>query len=290
MRGPFLTIEDATREFRASAKMIRRRRTSGEIAGAYKRPGTRGPEWVMPREALAAAGFAPRAAAPVAAGIPADAGERAEYLEWRATDAEAALRTAVPEPRRRTDALPAGRVAVCGRAPLRLASFDGSAPPPGAAVTLRSLADVVMRAAHEGFVVELFDRGTCLPGEPNDADGAAPTGRDEPDAAETPAGPAGEVPQPTDEPAPGGTVPGSTAGVADAGVPTATRIQVAAGDSFWTFARTVVARGGNEAPSAEPVTSYWSELASADVHRVVRPGNADLLHPGQTLTPAPLLP
>lgn len=90
MTDPLLTIEDATREFRVSPKTIRRRLTSGEIAGAYKRAGNRGPEWVMPRQSLADAGFAPRPLAATTA-VPTDAAGRASYWEQRALDAEAAL-------------------------------------------------------------------------------------------------------------------------------------------------------------------------------------------------------
>lgn len=104
MTDPLLTIEDATREFRVSPKTIRRRLSSGEIDGAYKRPGNRGPEWVMPRGSLAAAGFVPRPLAAPAT-LPTDADERAAYWERRAVDAEAALRAAegAPPPARRQD-------------------------------------------------------------------------------------------------------------------------------------------------------------------------------------------
>lgn len=92
MTDPLLTIEDATREFRVSPKTVRRRLASGEIAGAYKRPGSRGPEWVMPRRSLAAAGFVPRAGT-APASVPDGAEDRAAYWERRAVDAEAALRS-----------------------------------------------------------------------------------------------------------------------------------------------------------------------------------------------------
>jgi hypothetical protein len=103
MTDPLLTIEDATREFRVSPKTIRRRLTSGEIAGAYKRPGNRGPEWVMPRQSLADAGFAPRPLAATTA-VPTDADERASYWEQRALDAEAALQAGGHARRRRVGA------------------------------------------------------------------------------------------------------------------------------------------------------------------------------------------
>lgn len=45
MSDPLLPIEDATGDFRVRAKTIRRWLTAGEIAGACKRPGNRGPEW-----------------------------------------------------------------------------------------------------------------------------------------------------------------------------------------------------------------------------------------------------
>jgi len=90
---PLLTIEDATREYRVSPKTIRRRLSAGEIDGAYKRPGQRGPEWVIPRGALEAAGFARRIDVP-GAELPDSDAARADYWERRALDAEAALRSA----------------------------------------------------------------------------------------------------------------------------------------------------------------------------------------------------
>lgn len=93
MTDPLLTIDDATREFRASPKTIRRRLVAGEIQGAYKRPGSRGPEWVMPRGSLVAAGFVRRNGAP-APEVPADPEIQAGYWEQRALDAEAALEVA----------------------------------------------------------------------------------------------------------------------------------------------------------------------------------------------------
>lgn len=93
MTDPLLTIDDATREFRASPKTIRRRLVAGEIEGAYKRPGNRGPEWVMPRGSLEAAGFIRRNGVP-AVDVPADPEGQAGYWEQRAHDAEAALEVA----------------------------------------------------------------------------------------------------------------------------------------------------------------------------------------------------
>lgn len=91
MTDPLLTIEDATREFRVSPKTIRRRLSGGEIDGAYKRPGSRGPEWVMPRGSLVAAGFVERPGTTGLVSVPEDDRRRADYWEQRAKDAEVAL-------------------------------------------------------------------------------------------------------------------------------------------------------------------------------------------------------
>lgn len=94
---PLLTIEEATREFRASPKTIRRRLAAGELEGAYKRQGTRGPEWVMPRSSLVAAGFVTRQGAAPAA-LPEGEQAAADYWARRALDAEAALRAVSTPP------------------------------------------------------------------------------------------------------------------------------------------------------------------------------------------------
>jgi hypothetical protein len=90
MNDPLLTIDDATREFRVSPKTIRRRLSAKEIEGAYKRPGARGPEWVIPRSSLVAAGFIPASSVEPSA-VPDTAGERAAYWKQRALAAEATL-------------------------------------------------------------------------------------------------------------------------------------------------------------------------------------------------------
>ncbi|HEX4977375.1 MAG TPA: hypothetical protein VFV40_05865 [Nocardioides sp.] len=112
MTDPLLTIEDAIREFRVSPKTVRRRLVAGEIDGAYKRPGSRGPEWVMPLSSLEAVGFARRAEVPVAA-LPPDEADRAAYWERRALDAEAALQT-FPGAAASTPAAPAVPVGLSG--------------------------------------------------------------------------------------------------------------------------------------------------------------------------------
>lgn len=104
MTDPLLTIDEATRAFRTSPKTIRRRLAAGEIEGAYKRPGDRGPEWVMPAGSLVAAGFSPRPGADAPA-LPEDPAELAAYWERRALDAEAASRV---RPEREVDREPMG--------------------------------------------------------------------------------------------------------------------------------------------------------------------------------------
>lgn len=382
MTDPLLTIEDATREFRVSPKTIRRRLAAGEIVGAYKRPGNRGPEWVMPRESLAAAGFTVRQAA-VPAALPTDPDARASYWERRAGDAEAALKATTgpaPAPRRprdvgalawafvgislvvgllaglvvfrsaesaddevarptsgtmamvasvledhtdpgeavglvgerRTDAIPAGRVIApsptsgWGEASgprFVVATFDGASPP-ATVVDLQATAELVMRAPHAGYIVEVYDRGRSSDGAPDPSpDVAAPptsTGR----VTGTDSGVedvVADVTSPEDGLGGGTAAPGepSTSVASAPSAPTAetgvapsasppTEVQVARGQSFWTIAEDVlVDRAGTEVTDAE-VAAYWSSVVAANADRLVEPGNADLLHVGQQVVLPPL--
>ncbi|MFP5321412.1 MAG: hypothetical protein ACLGIC_06150 [Acidimicrobiia bacterium] len=162
MTDPLLTIEDATREFRVSPKTIRRRLAAGEIEGAYKRPGSRGPEWVMPRTSLAGAGFVERSGVGTVAEVPADDDRRADYWERRAKDAEDALaartgplpKPVVPERRRRAGVL--GPVAVAATAVIALVAVavvllaGGDDPAPEAADAADSARGVLSSLTEPG--------------------------------------------------------------------------------------------------------------------------------------------
>lgn len=165
MTDPLLTIEDATREFRVSPKTIRRRLSSGEIDGAYKRPGNRGPEWVMPRGSLAAAGFVPRPLAAPAT-LPTDADDRAAYWERRAVDAEAALRAAegAPPPGRRQDwrglgwafvAVSLLIALIAGLIVLGSDDGDGAGPAPDVAGAMPLVVELLERETEPGDAIGL---------------------------------------------------------------------------------------------------------------------------------------
>jgi nucleoid-associated protein YgaU len=57
---------------------------------------------------------------------------------------------------------------------------------------------------------------------------------------------------------------------------------VEAGDSFWSIAAEAVATAA-DVPSDRQVTGYWRRLVEANRSRLLDPGNADLLVPGQEL-------
>jgi LysM domain len=57
---------------------------------------------------------------------------------------------------------------------------------------------------------------------------------------------------------------------------------VEAGDSFWSIAAETLAQAG-EAPNDRRVIGYWRRLVAANRDRLLDPGNADLLVPGQEL-------
>ena len=385
MTDPLLTIEEATREFRVSPKTIRRRLTAGEIVGAYKRPGSRGPEWVMPRQSLTEAGFSPRPLASAVA-LPTDAEARASYWERRATDAEAALRAGgdggvatrsrrhrlgglrwgfvgvslvvallaalvVLQSRsgssparagtgamgvvaalleqetdrgdaiglvgeRRTDAVPAGRLVAPSPSAgwespsgprFVVATFDDDAPPPPVAA-LRASAVMVLRSPHGDMIVEVFDRTPRVGVETaaenrEDADVGDPADSTVPSpVVEVPEAdrPAASPPPARVSPPPSvraGTSPGTDP---DAGTPTSVastagsgsaapgEAQVLEADSFWTIAELVVSAERGADASDDAVVAYWSVLLDANADRLVEPGNADLLHVGQTIVLPPL--
>ena len=70
--------------------------------------------------------------------------------------------------------------------------------------------------------------------------------------------------------------------------PVAEEVRVELGDSFWSLAEEVLAETSGPAASEEEVARYWRRLVAANLDRLVDPGNADLLLPGQVLVvPSP---
>lgn len=62
---------------------------------------------------------------------------------------------------------------------------------------------------------------------------------------------------------------------------------VAPGDSLWTIAEELLADSWRRAPSAAETDPYWRVLVERNRARLVDPGDADLLHPGQVLEVPP---
>lgn len=67
----------------------------------------------------------------------------------------------------------------------------------------------------------------------------------------------------------------------------ATTWVVEPGDSLWTIAESVVTPASGPAPGERDVARYWRRLIEANRDRLVDPGNADLLRPGQQLVIPP---
>ena len=55
------------------------------------------------------------------------------------------------------------------------------------------------------------------------------------------------------------------------------------GDHFWGIAEQVLRRAWGEQPTDAEIDPYWRDLVAANADRLVDPGNADLLLPGQTI-------
>jgi nucleoid-associated protein YgaU len=55
------------------------------------------------------------------------------------------------------------------------------------------------------------------------------------------------------------------------------------GDNFWVIARVVLERHGVAEPDDATIARYWRVLIDANRDRLVVPGNADLVFPGQQL-------
>ena len=63
---------------------------------------------------------------------------------------------------------------------------------------------------------------------------------------------------------------------------------VSPGDRLWSIAARTLAEAWGRTPAEHQVAPYWSDLVAANRDRLVRPGDADLIVPGQELVlPAP---
>ncbi len=58
---------------------------------------------------------------------------------------------------------------------------------------------------------------------------------------------------------------------------------VGPGDSFWRLAERHEAERLGRLPSDDEVAACWTQLVGLNRHRLVVPGNPDLLFPGQVL-------
>ncbi len=56
---------------------------------------------------------------------------------------------------------------------------------------------------------------------------------------------------------------------------------VTAGDSFWEIAADTVASRSNAVPTEGEIADYWRALVTRNEHRLIEPGNPDLIIPGQ---------
>lgn len=65
--------------------------------------------------------------------------------------------------------------------------------------------------------------------------------------------------------------------------PAATSWSVTEGEHFWQIATEVLEERSGTAPSESDVDAYWRRLIERNQHRLVDPGNPDLLLPGQVL-------
>lgn len=130
------------------------------------------------------------------------------------------------------------------------------------------------------------------PPPPLDADAQTTVLRRLPDAVTEPSPPAG----PAAAPAPPSLTPTTTAAPATptsrgAAPPPTTRPQegkgravvVRAGDSFWRLAEHHQAHRLGRQPTEAEVAACWTQLVAFNRHRLVVPGNPDLLFPGQVV-------
>lgn len=89
-----------------------------------------------------------------------------------------------------------------------------------------------------------------------------------------------------DEPAPAEAGPPQALAGRPAGVPS--EVVVQPGDNFWDLAEGQLAAAWGRAPADGEVVEHWQALVDANRDALVRPGDPDLIHPGQVFrVPAP---
>ena len=82
-------------------------------------------------------------------------------------------------------------------------------------------------------------------------------------------------------PVPVPAIPGAPASVAPSSGPV--EVRVAVGDSFWRLAERAVEQAHGPRVDDAAVADYWRRVLAANRERLVDPGNADLLLPGQVV-------
>ena len=81
---------------------------------------------------------------------------------------------------------------------------------------------------------------------------------------------------------PGVTAPDSVS------VPAEAEVTVADGDHFWDLARRHLAESWGREPTNAEVTPYWADMVELNSDRLLPPGDADLIYPGQDLIYPPV--
>ncbi len=149
----------------------------------------------------------------------------------------------------------------------------GADPTPAPATTLRRLPDAAPPP------LDANAQTTILRRLPDAAAGLAPPAG--PAAAPTPPLPNPTVPTTT-------TVPATPTSRGDGPQPTVgpragigREVVVGPGDSFWRLAERHQAQRLGRSPTDTEVAACWTQLVALNRHRLVVPGNPDLLFPGQ---------
>lgn len=137
--------------------------------------------------------------------------------------------------------------------------------PPYSATTLRRLPDGASPKPSQGDPVTTLRRLPDAP--PPQAQPASDPSRDAAPAAADPAPTPPRAPAPTASPMAGGE----------------REVTVRPGDSFWRLAEHYEAERLGRRPSEAEVGARWQELVAINRHRLVVPGDSDLLFPGQVL-------
>ena len=181
-----------------------------------------------------------------------------------------------PSLRRLLDAaLGAGLAATIG-----LGAMPATASDDGTAATLRRLADDAATTTTARFPDDRAVTTTTLRRLPDVAPPPARVGdttlRRLPDARPPP------PPEPAADPPEDGPAPPPPAAAAPA--PTGwSEIEVAPGESFWHLAERHEAQRLGRPPTEREIGACWQALVAVNRHRLVVPGDPDLIFPGQRL-------